>query len=382
MGFDAKESFKCDDRRGPFQLQIDRALVCRLDQRWPLHPMSEFVRFELPFRQKRGGWKGERGLFTIQGGFQRLRDSLDLNQEDILTIMKKRFPCVQTIMDMYPGKVFPCGAFFSMPSTSTDLDLFFVNCSPMEAKELMDNFEKVFSKASRLDNNPESECKEIESNGDTTIFKVEGRNGKTRRIYRFIHNRIIYSSLSHVLGDLELAASMIAYDGKKIVATEQGAWARVNKCVVIDISRWSSSSQSFMSQQVSKYHEGGFSIVFPGIYHEVAVESSQIVHMERKVSFLDLVCVASLHNPILIWSIEVKSSRDEPSPECNDPGGLHHRLVLKATDFYGRKWNGRHAILSPQVYHLMHWMRKQVDCVWSMVPKDIINLIIKWLPYI
>jgi hypothetical protein len=125
--------------------------------------------------------------------------------------------------------------------------------------------------------------------------------------------------LSQVLGNLDLSASMIAYDGKKIVATEQGAWARVNKCVVIDISRWSSSSsQSLMSQQVSKYHEGGFSIVFPGIHHEVAVESSEIVHMERKISFLDLVCTASLHNPILIWSIEVESSHDDPYLECND----------------------------------------------------------------
>jgi hypothetical protein len=243
----------------------------------------------------------------------------------------------------------------------------------------MDNFEKVFRKASHFDDDLESECKEIESNDTTTIFKVEGGNGKTRRIYRFIHNRIIYSSLSQVLGDRDLSASMIAYDGKKIVATEQGAWTRVNKCVVIDISRWSSSSsQSLMSQQVSKYHEGGFSIVFPGIHHQVAEASSEIVHMERKVSFLDLVCTASLHNPILIWWIEGKTSHDDSSPECNDAGGK----VVKADNFYGGKWNGRHAILSPQVYHLLHWMRKQDHCVWSTVPKDVINLIIMWLPYI
>ena len=60
---------------------------------------------------------------------------------------------------------------------------------------------------------------------------------------------------------------------------------------------------------------------------------------------------------------------------------MEKTLAAKDKDFYNGNWNGLHAILDPKVYYLLHWMRKSHDSIWHKIPKEIIDLIVRWIPY-
>mgnify|MGYP003630403852 FL=1 len=244
--------------RNEYQIQIDRALVCRMNRRWKLYTIDQWSRFKLSEDHWDQMNKSTRPLMI-----KTTCDSHGLleyfGNVNILHHMKIRFPCVQMIMDMYPGKIFAAGGFFTSPKFCNDIDLFFTDCDDEKLRlEIMNSFTKIFLAAH------ENASLQFSRSLGVTNFEVSD-TGAGSGAYQFIHR--VYPDAGHVLGGFDLSCSMVGYNGNDIVATEQGAWALMNKTIVVDISRRSLS----FNHRLTKYHKRGFAVVFPGIDHQIVV---------------------------------------------------------------------------------------------------------------
>lgn len=316
--------------RNEYQLQIDRALSCRIRESWPLYPMSEWRHFKIDKDYWESLVPEKRPLrfeYVYDKSFLR-----GVTENSILSLLRERFPCVFYIMQVYPGKIYPCGGFFTNPINSKDIDLFFVDCSEALAEEIVETFAINFRNTYRRAQNYRTQdmfCSRFEG---VTNFNVTDKNypSDIKVSYQFIHR--IYPTLNHVLGGFDLSCSMIAHDGHQIVATEQGAWAFVNQCVVIDISRRSLS----FSNRVRKYQLRGFDIIFPGSYHQ----NSLALIDKKEENFLDF--VEELKALLEKYSMGIKN---------NLRAGASHMLALPER-FYNDYEHGSKVLLedAPFIY--------------------------------
>jgi hypothetical protein len=76
--------------------------------------------------------------------------------------------------------------------------------------------------------------------------------------YQFIHR--VYPNIGSVLGGFDLGPAMIAYTGRKIVATELGAWSALAKTIIVDTSRRSTSFEHRLTKYAKFCH-----VIFPGL---------------------------------------------------------------------------------------------------------------------
>jgi len=78
-------------------------------------------------------------------------------------------------------------------------------------------------------------------------------------MYQFIHR--IYPDISSIIGGFDLSASAVAYNGKEICTTPLGAWSLINRSLIIDMGRRSTSYE----HRLLKYSKYGFKLIFPGL---------------------------------------------------------------------------------------------------------------------
>lgn len=103
----------------------------------------------------------------------------------------------------------------------------------------------------------------------TTIHVEELCDFQTNSVvymYQFIHR--IYPDISSIIGGFDLSASAVAYDGDKIYTTPLGAWSIINKSIIIDMGRRSTSYE----HRLRKYINYGFRLIFPGIRDTTILE--------------------------------------------------------------------------------------------------------------
>jgi hypothetical protein len=82
-------------------------------------------------------------------------------------------------------------------------------------------------------------------------------------MYQFIHR--IYPDISSIIGGFDLSASAIAYNEKEIYTTPLGCWSLINKAIIIDMGRRSTSYE----HRLKKYNRYGFRLIFPGLTKEI-----------------------------------------------------------------------------------------------------------------
>ena len=82
-------------------------------------------------------------------------------------------------------------------------------------------------------------------------------------MYQFIHR--IYPDISSIIGGFDLSASAVAYNGKEIYTTPLGAWSLINKSIIIDMGRRSTSYE----HRLKKYNRYEFRLIFPGLNKEI-----------------------------------------------------------------------------------------------------------------
>jgi len=85
-------------------------------------------------------------------------------------------------------------------------------------------------------------------------------------MYQFIHR--IYPDISSIIGGFDLSASAVAYDGKEIFTTPLGAWSLINRYIIVDMGRRSTSYE----YRLRKYIEYGFGLIFPGLTKQIVQE--------------------------------------------------------------------------------------------------------------
>jgi len=224
---------------------------------------------------------------------------------------QKKYRYIQPLLDRYYGKLAVCGGFYSNPEyyykhSNTDIDIFFHSCSHMEASQILKDC-VLYLINTHFENQAQPQGKEPKKDNIIAIglpvigktfngskakqIKAKKReNEKTKRVeiqierrlyitnvkfityedqhhtswqnictYQFIHR--IYPNLGSILGGFDLGPSMVAYDGRNILATEFGAWTYANKAMIVDISRRSTTFGS----RLQKYYSRGFDIILPGI---------------------------------------------------------------------------------------------------------------------
>jgi hypothetical protein len=81
--------------------------------------------------------------------------------------------------------------------------------------------------------------------------------------YQLIHR--IYPSIDSIIGGFDIGACMFAYDGDEIYTTPLGAWTIINKTIIIDTKRRSTSYEF----RLCRYHYRGFKLLFPGLSNNI-----------------------------------------------------------------------------------------------------------------
>jgi hypothetical protein len=76
--------------------------------------------------------------------------------------------------------------------------------------------------------------------------------------YQFVLR--VYPSIGHVLGGFDIQAAAVAFDGDSYIATEFGEWSCINRIIIADTMR-RSTSYEYRLQKYNKW----CSILFPGI---------------------------------------------------------------------------------------------------------------------
>ena len=250
-------------------LSID--FVRRKNKCWPLIPESEWNKFDC---------KGRRYNSSLVIPSQTtIRGDIVTTPYDIKYTLK-RFPLVQSLLNEHYGKLVLCGGSLTANYDHTgrdvgsvaDVDLFFHSCTQSEAEAilkscvlfLVKNYKtKVMSGAAYAnfhDIKVQIEHKLHVTNVAIQYLDNQGYDyNHTHRTYQFIHR--IYPSLGSILGGFDLGPSMVAYDGRELLATELGAWSQINATLIVDISRRSTT----FGKRIMKYHDRGFDVVLPGI---------------------------------------------------------------------------------------------------------------------
>ena len=121
----------------------------------------------------------------------------------------------------------------------------------------------------------------IQRNEHVTTLHVEELCDEYPKVYmyQFIHR--IYPDVSSIIGGFDLSSSAIAYNGKEIYTTPLGAWSFINKSIIIDMGRRSTSYE----HRLKKYNRYGFRLIFPGLTEEIIRNELREIYDDKKTFY-------------------------------------------------------------------------------------------------
>lgn len=203
------------------------------------------------------------------------------------------FPFVNNILEKFKDHLIVCGGALTSlcnedieleleySPIKSDIDFFFYDLSVNEAKSMrLKIIDYIVELWKPLIGNKQLKFRYLEpetlldvdfvierNEYVTTINIIEHYSGVDwkdnhithKYVYQFIHR--IYPDISSIIGGFDLSACMLAYDGNELYATPLGAWSIKNKCIIVDMTRRSTSYE----YRLSKYLRRGFTILFPGL---------------------------------------------------------------------------------------------------------------------
>jgi len=219
----------------------------------------------------------------------------------IKTIIEKiniLFPFTNELLTKFHGHLIACGGSICKSITNEryqyrsklddidfffyDLDIYQANVMRMEIIEYMINTWKshIGQTVDKYDQNNDYDIVQavitdvkfyIQRNEYVTTLHVEEscdglRGGPKVYMYQFIHR--IYPDISSIIGGFDLSASAFAYNGKEIFTTPLGAWSLINRYIIVDMGRRSTSYE----YRLRKYLKYGFGLIFPGLTKEIVKE--------------------------------------------------------------------------------------------------------------
>lgn len=173
--------------------------------------------------------------------------------------LEEGFPLITVLLENFHGRLIAAGGAVTKALTQTyccseDIDMFFID-PEVESDTVSETAKQNKATAFLLEtvaylvdqwlNRPPQQYSDDESRvayvfrGEfvTTVWLVGEELEPTK--YQFIHR--IYPTVGSVLGGFDLGPAMIAFTGRKILATEMGAWSALAKTIIVDVSRRSTS---------------------------------------------------------------------------------------------------------------------------------------------
>lgn len=151
-------------------------------------------------------------------------------------ILTQMYPLLDRILELGQGNIIVAGGAVARSlwalDRPTDADLFFVGkCDPEEV------LRRVLNEVDDKDNIL------ISRNEFTVTMNVVSMDllyeEKIVRKYQFVLRH--YPSIGHVLGGFDIQAAAVAYSGGVFYATEFGEWSCINRIILIDTTRCSTT---------------------------------------------------------------------------------------------------------------------------------------------
>jgi hypothetical protein len=187
--------------------------------------------------------------------------------EETIRYISNIYTAAPIILDVFGNKMAVCGGFLSSRGESNDLDFFFHSCTQDEAGIMMKESVSMIQEAHYGASSQKCTIELIRGEHATSVVVNRDskiyHNWKITITYQFIQR--VYPSLESVLAGFDLASSMVAWNGKDLLSTEQGAWCQVNNTIIVDIQRRSTT----FSHRINKYWHRGYQVAFPGCDHSV-----------------------------------------------------------------------------------------------------------------
>jgi hypothetical protein len=206
--------------------------------------------------------------------------SWGLHQIQMINNLEQKFHFITSLLQKFEGKLYACGGavfksqFDECQRMEYDIDIFFVNPNPNETEQnqLLEDVLTYLSIC--ILSIPDNDVFITRNQHVVTFYSVD-QTVYTK--YQFILR--VYPSLESILGGFDLGPSMVAYDGKRILATEFGAWSFMSAMIIVDTSRRSTTYE----RRLNKYLRY-CNVIFPGL--DIDVISKKI---DDHLTFTDFV---------------------------------------------------------------------------------------------
>lgn len=196
----------------------------------------------------------------------------DADETSAITLLNAAFPHTTELLCAFEGRIVAAGgaiykAVRGMSSIS-DIDFFFID-PQVERSATSDDYdrllvdvisfltEKLFTRHHQEDGSNQHPCIFVTRNEFVTTVHFSFYDNSEAK-YQFIHR--IYPSVESILGGFDIGPAMMAYTGRRIVATELGAWSVFSKCLIVDVSRRSTSFEHRLKKYARTCH-----VIFPGL---------------------------------------------------------------------------------------------------------------------
>jgi hypothetical protein len=271
---------------------LTRDFVSRKTRQWSLltdKQMQTTLDITLPWLQgSLTGFEYSSNIFVVGRVYKSPRiDTIEEGKQwpnvEKATIhrLESNYPLITALLEEYHGRLIAAGGAVNWHlhridrKTDSDIDLFFIDpdiendsISELAKQEKATSFllEAVSFLVDQWLNHPPEDYTD-EADGQyayvcrgefvTTIYLTSGKYSDPMK-YQFIHR--VYPNIGSVLGGFDLGPAMIAYTGRKIVATELGAWSALAKTIIVDTSRRSTSFEHRLTKYAQFCH-----VVFPGL---------------------------------------------------------------------------------------------------------------------
>ena len=262
---------------------LTRDSISRKNRKWHLLTSEEMEKLHQNPRCISSYGDDEEIYVSSSVIYSRKSNNWNETEQNMISSVKKTFPFLQVLLEKFEGKIVAAGGaicksfyFYHRPH---DIDLFFIDKNYQETEILMDAVSFLVECCSSVEG---TVVYVTRNEYVTTVYACKFENDELKeQKYQFIHR--LYPNIGSILGGFDIGFCMVAYTGRKIVATELGAWSLFNGYIIVDTTRRSTSYE----HRLSKYFRY-CDVIFPGITQKVIkdevakynLKDSQTIYLE------------------------------------------------------------------------------------------------------
>jgi hypothetical protein len=200
----------------------------------------------------------------------------DKNKTKTVTLKQFRdnisisYPMINEILSKFHGHIVACGGSISNIITDVkmvnnkpiDIYIFFYDLNIEQANQMrIDIIEMIIDKSVKAVRNYRNFAKYCVERNEYVTSVCIYLNDQTNEVieYQLIHR--IYPDISSIIGGFDIGVCMVAYDGQEVYSTPLGMWSIINRSIIVDTKRRSTSYE----HRLVKYYRRGYRIIFPGL---------------------------------------------------------------------------------------------------------------------